>query len=253
MVECLKKLFAAVLCVLLAGLCACGRAEPEAETTRATAQATTTAATTTTEPPTMEPIECPATYRDAPKDYKPILDALYATALARNDNRDWDWAMDVREKIVFLPNWVNSSTEELGYAIVDINRDGILELLLLCKGSLFSLFTLEDTNPVFLLGDWGDNCHGRFAADGTLYVTHLIGSASGSTLASYRLEPGASKLTEIESYYFHFMYDDPFVNYKNASGEGKHPYTEKEFEAYLNMYTNPPNPMQFNFIPIEQF
>ena len=251
----MKKWLAAVLCVLLAGLCACGQAEPAPETTKATMQATTTvttsatttAAPTTTEPPTLEPIECPASYKDAPEAYWPILDNLYTFVYFAHQD-DPDLTSDAFYK-TGIPNFsVHFTPDDLGYAIADINNDGILELLILRKGgNLLSLYTLKDDNPVFLLGDWGSRTTGGFWADGTLYTQWSSGS--GMWLCNYRLEPGAGKLTEVESNFFEFMYDTHILHFKNADGEGERPFTDEEFRA---MSAKPTNPIKFSFIPIEQ-
>ena len=71
-------------------------------------------------------------------------------------------------------------------------------------------------------------------------------------LCSYRLEPGADELTEVDYNFFEFMYDTHILQFKNANGEGERHYTDEEYEELYEQYRNPPNPMQFNFIPIEQ-
>jgi len=67
----MKKLCAiALLCLLLAGVCACGQAEPEEI---AEQEITSQAATNTIAAPTTMPISFPASYKDAPKAYWPML------------------------------------------------------------------------------------------------------------------------------------------------------------------------------------
>ena len=263
----MRKWLCAVSCVLLAGLCACGRAEPEPEPNTTTAQATTTAAPTTTEPPTMEPIECPASYKDAPEAYWPILDNLYIYVRAvRQGNKDLAW--DAYQNLLIPSLHSNSSTEDLeglGYAIADINRDGIPELVILYKDfpvnyhsppyvislpymrtHVTSIYTLVDDKPVDLIFG-GSRAVGRFVADGTLYTLFSMGH--GLWFNSYKLEPGADRLMEIKA----DLYSNNFIlDYKNVSGEQEsRPFTQEEFDAMIEQYDNPPNPMQFNFIPID--
>lgn len=251
----MKKLLSLALCLCPLALFACGQAElkPEIATTVATQAVTTTAApATTTEAPTMPPpIECPAAYRDAPKEYWPILDNLYAFVYLSRQGYE-DLALASFDKIGIHTMSVYHNPEDIGYAIADINRDGTPELLILYKDSpmLLSLYTLKDNCPVYLLGDWGSSSHGQFTMDGTLRFQHS--SMGGMFLSSLRLEPGANKLTEFESYFFRFMYDEYIMEYKNADGEGERPFTDQEYKDLYEQYCNPSNPMKFNFIPIEQ-
>jgi len=241
-----KKLLASMLCSLLAGLCACGQAAPDSEPNTAT-QARSAAALTTTVPPT---IACPASYKDAPEAYWPILDDLYVFVyLAHQD--DWDLTCTAFDNTGIINQSVLYDAEDLGYAIEDINNDNISELLILRKASsVLSLYTLKEANPVFLLSDWGSRTIGRFAADGTLYTQWSGGG--GMSLCAYRLEPGADKLMQVEDNFFVFMYDAYVLHFKNANGEGERPFTDQEYKELYERYSNPPNPMQFDFIPIEQ-
>ena len=161
----MKKLLMAALCLLLAGLCACGQASLEPE------PVTTTAPPTTTEQPAMKPIECPASYKGAPKAYKPVLDNLYTfVCLARQGDPELTRAAFDNTGII-NPS-VQFAAEDLGYAIEDINNDSISELLILRKdSSVLSLYTLKNEKPVdLLIPDWGSRTAGQFAADGTLYT-----------------------------------------------------------------------------------
>jgi len=251
----MKPLFALILCVCLLALCACGQAEPEE--VDATTTAATTAAPTTTEAPTKLPIEYPASYRDAPEAYKPILDDLYRAVYLisnniLNDNFYGDTGISVIPRM-FFGNDGEFRHGTLGYAVKDINKDGMPELLLLtsdCYGSkeqiVLSLFTLGDNKPIHLYS-CGEREWTKYAADGTIYT---VGSGGAATtyLAAYKLEPGAADLTKLPGEY---MSDWGPVWYEFIDDE-QEPITEEEFNALHEKYSNPPNPMQFNFIPIEQ-
>jgi len=66
-----KYLSIGLLCFFLLALCACGQETTAPPTT------ITTAIPTTTQPPATLPIVYPASYKDAPEAYKPVLDGLY--------------------------------------------------------------------------------------------------------------------------------------------------------------------------------
>jgi len=235
-----KKLIVAVLCLCLLALCACGWGEPE----EITVPATTTAIPTTTEAPTTLPIEYPANYRDAPEAYKPVLNEFYYQA-QNGSSQTGD--------IYVLEPWF-FEMDDLGYAVQDINGDGVPELLLLTKGEysgfaaeenpfILTLFTLTNDRPVHLAYYWRRE-RAQLAADGIIYfVAGLGGSYSG--LRSFQLETGASELTQLTEYH-----RESGNFYKGTYGEQSMP--EDEFNRLYELYSNPPNPMQLTFIPIEQ-
>jgi len=247
----MKKLASlAFLFALLLALCACGQVEPVLSTAP---PATSTTASPTTQPPATHPIECPVSYIDAPEAYKPILDALYIFVHAvRQGNRElatkaFD-AIGIPDESVLYMN----ETDDLGYAITDINRDGIPELVILKENSpnVLSLHTLKGDTPVYLLNDWGRYSYGQFAADGTLYCQDI--SSGGCFFYSYRLEPSADRLTDADNNLFMFMHDEYYRGFSNSKGAGERGLTEKEYQAIYKEFNSPANPMPLTYIPIEQ-
>jgi len=244
----MKRLLTVVLSSLcLLTLCACGQAAPEPPTTTTQIYEpptieviiTTTIAPTTAISPSIEPIIYPASYKDAPKAYKPVLDQFYAFAQALR-REDWHTADDLS------PFAWPEGYEDLAYAVKDINKDGVKELLLLTNGypkaSNVALYTLKDGEPVEL-GVYGAREPAQFAADGTVYVCGLGGVYT--YLDSYKLETGASELTQLTAYH-----RNGGKFFKGPDEE--QPITEEEFNTIYEQFSNPPNPMKFKFIPIEQ-
>jgi len=136
----------------------------------------------------------------------------------------------------------------IGYAVKDINSDGVPELLIMTDfPSVLSLFTLKDNEPVHLDSYWS-RYYGRFAAGGTIYVSAIFNS--GGTVCSFELKPGATVLTALTEYSFKVDFDGEGFSYEIAGDERI--LTDDEFQAWLEQYTNPPNPMPLTFIPIEQ-
>jgi len=220
--------FAAILCIALLALCACGTpAAPEETTAPAT------------EAPTL-PIEYPASYRDAPEAYWPVLNDLLKWIFVV-DNR-WDFSLSEDWGIhpgihMISESAVSCAGEYIGYAIEDINADGTPELIILHSPSEdelhpLALFTLQDNEPVHLL-TYRHREIGDITEDGTIYVTGIV--ATGGDMRSYRLEPGAAELTMLTEYRYSIYDDDA-----------------EEFQALQEKYINPPNPMHLIFIPIEQ-
>ena len=239
----MKKFCARMLVILiLLGLCACGQEAKPGEPSASAATEATTEETTTA--PATKPIKYPASYKDAPAAYKPMLDACYYQAQGGNEE-------NIAEVYVMEP-WF-FEMDELGYAIKDINKDGVPELLLLTWGHrlyaaegepfVLSLFTLADNKPIHLASYWRRE-RARFAADGTIYLLAGHGG-SYSGLRSYRLEAGAGELTQLSEYY----YDD--IDFFKGSYAEMQPMEEEEYSALEKQYLNPKNTMQFKFNQLE--
>jgi|GEM_PF-977735 len=254
----MKKLIAVLICIwLFAGLCACGTAQKEATTTELAAEAESVTATalvteSTTEVPKIKPaVSYPASYKGAPKAYKPILDDLYKCYhLSLRDDLDqidWDYVMGETHL-----NW-SPPHHTLGYMVLDMNKDGISELLISAgepgdEGFLWALFALKNNKPVHIdSNSWLDRCEWYFLADGTIYRVGDGGSFY-TYVSSWRLKPNEEKLTRIEEY----GRDCDMQYYYSIVNEKEEYITEEVFEAMHKKFSNPPNQMKFEFVPIEQ-
>ena len=263
----MKPLIAIALCLCLLALCACGQAKPnpvsvptftvvttikDGPTIFAEDETTITVPTTTQSPtitaaPTTQLIQYPASYKDAPEAYKPVLDAFYYQA------RPTHWG-DGEACVIggeYIAEPIFTQTDNLGYAIKDINNDGIPELLLLDLNNIgwgnpeglfiHALFTLKDDKPVELGQYWRRN-HIQLAADGTIYEYGV------RNYASYKLDAQATELTRINAFH-----NDGAANCFARTGDGEwEPITDDEYNALLKLHSNPPNPMPLTFILIEQ-
>lgn len=199
------------------------------------------------------PIQYPASYKCVPKAYKPILDDVYKfdQLVKREDfgNLDGDYVWG-ETHLNEIPGG------ELGYAVKDINRDGIPELLILSNSAqgngIFSLFTIKDNKPINISYYWS-RYFANLTEDGTIY-TRGSGGAARTYLESYKLEPGATELTQLAEYQSdYFEGEDPGYPYFFKVVDGKNQYiAEKEFWALEEKYINPARPMKLNFIPINQ-
>ena len=249
----MKRILAAMLSLCLLALCACGQPAP----THTTVQTT---ATTTTQAPTTQPIEYPSSYKDAPAAYKLVLDDLYALKQwLWNGNVDWRMVdYDKIDEFSYANDIFGAWTQDPvdGYAVKDINNDGIQELLLFQAPSsdalnLRSLFTLSDGQPV-CLGFYGPRHWGGIAVDGTVYYGGS-GSAASGRIETYRLKPHAATLTLVAGHdYDYWPPEEVDTYYKLVDGE-RVIVDEKAYNAIAKQYADPEkNPMKFDYIPIEQ-
>jgi len=236
--------FTAILCIALLALCACGSSAAPEETIAPVTGA-----------PTL-PIDFPASYKDAPEAYWPVLDDLLKWIFVvanRWEYKPWDdWGINPGIHMI-TEDALNGAGEYVGYAIKDINDDGTPELVILFSPSEdevhpLALFTLQDNAPVHLY-TYKHREIGGITEDGTIYVAYAV--SMGGNMRSYKLEPSAAELTKLTDYdYTGQWYDDDHLFYQIEGDERI--YTEEEIEALQEEYHSPPNPMKLTFIPIEQ-
>lgn len=235
----MKKLAAFGLAAALCLLCTCGEAAPEEISMAATTLPATTQATTT-EASTMSTAPTPAW--EAPEVYHPILDDYYQKHA--------------------------ENLGSLGYAVVDMNSDGIPELFFLYKNdsyvaevvqrvyNLHALYTIQDDKAVLVVNTIDFPLYDCIlAADGTLFC------ASGTSMAfvnlySCSLAPGTSELATLTEYHsvlkFSESSDIPPIPlwYKVVSGK-EEKITEKKFDALKVAYKKPDKQMELNYIPFD--
>jgi hypothetical protein len=168
--------------------------------------------------------------------------------ISRDDYDEMDW-----DYVYGETNFGEKPLGPLGYMLVDINKDGIQELLIMSGNPeddtfLWSLFTLKDNKPVHILSNSPlARCVWYFAADGTLYQVGY-GGTSSTYVSSWRLKPRAAELTLLTHYQCIYGSGLGPYDYYYSVVNGKHEYiTEKEFESMREKYSNPPNQT-----PIEQ-
>ena len=156
----MKKLCAALLCLLVAGLWGCGQAVPEATTTATTTEATTTELPTTTATPST--VDIKTSKSDL---YSYVVKAYYEYELSGFTKTDAElvtgfkvlpygcFTTDLNTKLT-LP-----SDSTLFYSLFDIDKDGTKELLLGVTmnerqtPTVFDIYTIQDGIAAQLLQD----------------------------------------------------------------------------------------------------
>jgi len=200
-----------------------------------------------------EPIECPQSYLGAPSAYKPILDDLYLFSERIRLGESFDYTWENAGNLGFR----EPPQHGFGYALADINNDGIPELFLgsmdgLNNASPNSIFTLKDGSPVLLTSFWSRS-RGKISEDGIIYSVGS-GGAAYTYLSSYRLDKNTDSLTlltDMRSDYAEL--DGEYYSYYVKVVNGKNQYiTKKEFWEYCDNYNNPPKPMELKVFPISK-
>ncbi|MCL2445623.1 MAG: hypothetical protein FWD06_02510 [Oscillospiraceae bacterium] len=220
-----RILCAIMLSFSLLFLLACGVAEPvgaDANPPELT-ETTTEMPTTTEEPTTAEPREWPG----VPQAYWAILDE---------------------------PTHFPSPAH--GFALVDVNGDGVLELVMVARQGWgentwidpVGLFTQRDGVAYSLAAGGSARFGFRIAADGTIFSENRVNdSMFTGYFSSRRLAPRAVETTLItRTTTFSHWYDDGTVTlwYRNMHDVLRE-VTEEQYEAIQRRY-QPTNLMQFN-------
>jgi len=204
----------------------------------------------TDESPTT-PIEYPKSYQCAPSEYKPILDALFL--LQEHMTQDEYGTGEDLEAVGFT-EYPYPRDGKLGYALVDLNNDGVLELLLgsvdgLDNSAPNSIFMLKEGIPVLLDSFWSRS-RGVIATDGTIYSIGS-GGAAYTYLSSYRLDKNADTLTQLTDMRSDYSESEGKPYYVQVENGKNHYITEKEFSDFLEKYDNPTDKMVLTVIPIQ--
>ena len=185
-------------------------------------------------------IKVPSTYENVPKEYFTLLDDWYRYV---SISRSYDGSQDVPIEDYLE---VISFTEHMAsfHTAVDINSDGIIELIFGNDDTLSSIWTLENGKPVFVEVFWSRST-GQLLDDGTIYNVGS-GGASCTELNSYVLKKGATKLTTVEKYHGDYigiseMFTVETLDEKDAD------MTSEQFLDLCELYRNPPNPMKLEW------
>jgi hypothetical protein len=191
-------------------------------------------------------IDYPQIYKDAPIEYKQILDEFYLFSYRIQKGESLDESQAAA-------GFVEPPHGELSYAIADLNNDGIEELLLgttdgLNNSNPDSIFTLRSGEPVKIANFWS-RYRGVVSADGTIY-TDGSGGAAYTSLSSLRLEVNADTLTQLTDIHSDYSVSAGKSYYVQVV-DGKNRYiTYEEFENFIKEYDNPSQIMKLAVIPI---
>ncbi len=195
-------------------------------------------------------IEYPAAYQGASEAYKPILDAMFLLE-ERTCREEYGSGEDL--EILGFAEYPYPRDNMLGYSLIDLNIDGVFELLLgsidgLSNSAPNSIFTLKDGQPV-LLASFSSRSRGVISADGTIYSTGS-GGAAYTYLSSFKLDKNADMLTQLTDMRSDYSYLEEKPYFFQVMEGRNHYISEQEFFDFYKMYDNPSERMKLTFIPI---
>lgn len=185
--------------------------------------------------------------------YKEILDTYYRTLYERQTASDQNFQESAEEyklvNCIVNPYWSWESAEDIlskeGYAFMDLNDDGVEELLLgwvgnefwnMDDGYVFAIYTLVDDEPVLAVEGW-ERCLYVVGEDGYLYRFGSSSAWEGSyTKCKFNkeYEDYLEPLEELYSYYFHNGENaEPRWKYREGMAESEATDIDQEIALVL--------------------
>ncbi|MCL2531069.1 MAG: hypothetical protein FWE40_02790 [Oscillospiraceae bacterium] len=136
-----------------------------------------------------------------------------------------------------------------GFALADINGDGVLELVMISEWeNLVGLFTQRD-GVAYNLGIGSDHRFGlHIWADGTIHMGNAIRDGQNTRLlGTYRLEAHATELTQLTDEVLFTHKEDGWTRWHRDTHGVEREITEEEYER-LSQLAWSGNLMQFDVI-----
>ena len=167
---------------------------------------------------------------DSQERYMLVLER-YKTALTEK----WDMGQCSDNDISLMISHFGDQPDLLCAAYVDLDENGIPELMITDGMMLYDLYTLKNGEPVKLLTGWERNSY-RFCVDNVI-SNHASSSAFQTSFRFYRLESGDLVLTDAVVFDASVDPDHPWFCSDDGETPGA-PLTEQEANAILDSYEN---------------
>ena len=160
--------------------------------------------------------------------YLPALE-IYKTALTEK----WDIQQCMDSGICYMTGWLTENPEDLGACFLDLDEDGVKELLVVNGGTIYDLYTLKNGVPVLILSG-GERNHFALCRDNYI-INHGSGSAFWSVFNCYVLRQG--ELILVESVISDYQQDPENPFFRSPDGETLgEPLTQDQADAIREGY-----------------
>ncbi|MBE6708087.1 MAG: hypothetical protein E7578_02445 [Ruminococcaceae bacterium] len=132
------------------------------------------------------------------------------------------------------------SVDSFGYAVRDINNDGVTELLLICDNyAIIEIYTLINNEAKLSMFFW-PGFTGTISSDGKLYSEMLASSTNMTYYAIETLDAEKGIFTAVKRL-GRFLADDPSnVFYVEAKGDDEIDITKGQYEAFIALFPKIP-------------
>lgn len=160
--------------------------------------------------------------------YEPIVQK-YLDAITE----DWNGEQCIEADISIMVREIES-TDDLGYALIDLDQDGLEELLITDGNVIYDLYTVSEESAVHILSGWERNSY--FLTTGNCIGNMASASAAVSYYRYYDLR--SAQLVCVKSFTFDSERDADSPWFRiDTETEEMIPITESEFEDEIWDYT----------------
>lgn len=167
---------------------------------------------------------------DPTSDYQNILEQ-YQTALMEK----WDPGKCVEHDISLMVANFTETPDRLCAFYLDLDGDGLQELMITDGMMIFDLYTMKNSQPVHLLTGWERNSY-RYCLDNVIF-NHASNSAFNSSYRYYRMENGVLVLADAIVFDASKDPDNPWF----LSADGETPgeaITEQKAREIMDQYVD---------------
>ena len=230
----IRKIISALLCTMLLSACGTGVGNTaEKDTTAVTTEEDTETSTIETEAEQTSSVtetdDNVGNTTDKALDdekttvYNNIIDSFYNFIVSPDYDVLDDGMIGVSEKVSALGT--AQTLDTIGYAVKDVNGDGVPELLVGFDSdegeanTVMAMYTAVDNAPKFVFEGWSRNTY-HLLSDGMVF-NQGSGGAMYSIFGVYDISEDGTSL-ECKDYYFTYEKDDSFEEigcYHNTTGE----------------------------------
>lgn len=160
--------------------------------------------------------------------YDSLID-VYQQALTEK----WDAEKCLQQDISMMISRFQEDPGKINAVYLDMDKDGMNELLITDGMMIYDLYTLTDGGPVHLLTGWERNSY-RYCMEDVIF-NRASGSAFNTCYRYYRLENG--ELVVVDSVVFDASVNPDNPWFRSADGETPEtPLTEQEATAIMGSY-----------------
>lgn len=146
-------------------------------------------------------------------------------------NENWDMTRCEQEDISYLTTLLES-TEDLGYSLIDLDGNGVEELIVTNGNVIYDLFTLLKDGSLFHLLSGADR--GEYTLCENNYIAYVgFDSADWTRYYFYRVKGASLVLEQALEYNTHQGPDNPWFR---SEGDNLAPVSEADFQKTIDSY-----------------
>lgn len=136
--------------------------------------------------------------------YAGILDEAYNIIASSSNCVSKEGTVGIVESI--FGRSISENLNSIGYAKIDIDNNGVKELIIADAGRILATYTVSNDKPVLVFEGWNRN-HYFILDDGTIFNTGSNGATYG-VFGYYRVSENGTELEPIDIYFSDYCDDE---------------------------------------------